>query len=270
MAEKSEHESSKTGQPVESPETEAHRSKDAEGDAWTDDKGKTHYGESSAVGTTGEGEPVDAAGKPYPSNPEQPQPYSESDDFVPDPTAMSGTLETSGTGGGIHESLKGTTGAFTDLPNTVEVHGLPLHRNEVVSGDGTGQPEPHRGADANVATTDDVATDEQKHEEEAGKLPASDAGGVDGGVTHVAPSEPKSYSESTIAGAADPNARRGESISEGPNTTATREDGEKSESEAEEGEEKESEGASSTTAKKTAAKKTTARKTTASKSSTDK
>lgn len=40
--------------------------------------------------------------------------YQESPDHVPDPTAMSGTLETSGTGGGTNEWLSGTTRIFGD------------------------------------------------------------------------------------------------------------------------------------------------------------
>lgn len=41
--------------------------------------------------------------------------YRESEDHVPDPTAMTGTLETSGTGGGRHTSLTGVTRIFGDV-----------------------------------------------------------------------------------------------------------------------------------------------------------
>jgi len=267
MAEKSEYEASKTGQDTESPETQAHESKDAErgADAVSAADQERQPESQGAVAAEADRDPsVDAAGNPYPTNPEQPRPYSESDDFVADPTAMTGTLETSGTGGGVHESVKGTTEVFSGLPTTLEVHGLALHRNEIISGDATGQPEPHRGADANVATTEDKATDEQREEAEKNR-PAADADGVSAGAAGVAQPQSTSYSENVIAGAADPNQRTGES--EGSATTA-RKAGETPESEATEGEQSEGEG--STTAKKTAAKKTTARKTTASKSATDK
>ncbi len=272
MAEKSEHETSKSGQDVETPETEAHKSKDAEkGAVRTDPQGEPKGDSDGGVAREGDerggddqSEPVDAAGNAYPTNPEQPKPYSESDDFVPDPTAMSGTLETSGTGGGVHDTIRGTSDVFTDLPPVIESHGLPLYRSDVVSGDGTGQPEPHGGADANVATTKDKATDEQR--EEAKNRPASDADGVSAGTVGVAQPEATSYSENVIAGAADPNQRQS-GDSEGAATTA-RKTGETPESESKEGEEKESEDKDS--AKKTTARKTTARKTTASKSATDK
>lgn len=39
-------------------------------------------------------------------------PYSESDDFVPDPTAAFGTLDTSGTAGGDNESVDSITPVF--------------------------------------------------------------------------------------------------------------------------------------------------------------
>lgn len=38
--------------------------------------------------------------------------YVESSAHVPDPTAMTGTLETTGTGGGLNERISGTTGLF--------------------------------------------------------------------------------------------------------------------------------------------------------------
>lgn len=82
MAEKSENEASKTGQDVETPETEQDVKRDRLGEP---------YGDSGT-----------ASG------------YRESEDHVPDPTAMTGTLETSGTGGGVHERLTGTTRIFGD------------------------------------------------------------------------------------------------------------------------------------------------------------
>jgi len=45
-------------------------------------------------------------------SPAAPIVYRESADHVPDPTAMSGTLETSGTGGGHNERITGMTGIF--------------------------------------------------------------------------------------------------------------------------------------------------------------
>lgn len=41
------------------------------------------------------------------------KPYSESDDHVPDPTAMSGTLETTGVGAGHHSRLEGVVEVFS-------------------------------------------------------------------------------------------------------------------------------------------------------------
>lgn len=41
--------------------------------------------------------------------------YIESSSHVPDPTAMSGTLETSGTGGGANERITGPTRIFGRL-----------------------------------------------------------------------------------------------------------------------------------------------------------
>lgn len=42
----------------------------------------------------------------------QPAPYQENPDFVPDPTLVSGTLDTSQTGGGHHDSLSGISRVF--------------------------------------------------------------------------------------------------------------------------------------------------------------
>lgn len=45
--------------------------------------------------------------------------YQESADHVPDPTAMSGTLETSGTGGGSNERVAGMTRIFGDVERAI-------------------------------------------------------------------------------------------------------------------------------------------------------
>lgn len=156
--------------------------------------------------------------------------YVENPDFVPDPTAMSGTLETSGTGGGANETTRGVTGVFEEA-------GLPSYRaTDVVDGDATGQPAPHAGADAQVAA----------------------------GPTAT------SYQESTIAGGAAPGMRDGEPQgafttartpaegSEDDQTSKeTEEDGKDSQEPAEDSA-KDSSAETKTPAKKTAAKKTTA------------
>lgn len=58
-------------------------------------------------------------------------PYSENPDHVPDPTSISGTLETTNTGGGRHESLTGVTRIFHHstavLHELVEEVGNALH-----------------------------------------------------------------------------------------------------------------------------------------------
>jgi hypothetical protein len=115
------------------------------------------------------------------------QPYRESEDHVPDPTSVSGTLETSDTGGGHHSSLRGVSRIFgsteeflarvesaaqdkvAELVNdikemvhreestaqtqqvsqqTTEQDGIPVHQGGIVQGDGTGHPEPNNGQDA--------------------------------------------------------------------------------------------------------------------------
>lgn len=49
--------------------------------------------------------------------------YQESGDHVPDPTALTGTLETSGTGGGVHERISGMTAIFGPVErDIVAVH----------------------------------------------------------------------------------------------------------------------------------------------------
>lgn len=70
-----------------------------------------------------------------------PQPYRESEDHVPDPTAFSGTLETSGTGGGRHARLEGVAEVFEGVTQqTVERDGLAVHEGAVVQDDTTGVP----------------------------------------------------------------------------------------------------------------------------------
>jgi hypothetical protein len=163
----------------------------------------------------------------------EPKGYYESLDHVPDPTAMTGTLETSGTGGGAHETLRGTTGVFDDLSPVVEQNGLPLYGADAVqalSGDSTGQPSPHGGADAQVS------------QKSAGP-------------------ESASYNENVIAGGGDPNLRQsGEpagafttavTVQEDPEGTGAQEEGD-------DGSKEQSEPETKAPAKKTAAKKTTA------------
>lgn len=177
MAEKSETEASTTGQDVETPETEAQ----------------------------------EAGG------------YRESEDHVPDPTALTGTLETSGTGGGVHERLTGTTRIFGDVEavvqrveslinertqslkdevrgmllqqeasaqaaqipqQTVEEHGLPTHQGNIIAGGddtGVGKDAPRS---ANVAGSPDDVSE---------------------GITRVQEPSEDSYSQTTIAGARNPD-----------------------------------------------------------------
>lgn len=68
-------------------------------EAQDDEHGQTHYGPHLPVGATG---------------------YRESADHVPDPTAMTGTLETTGTGGGHNERLTGTTRIFSAAETVVD------------------------------------------------------------------------------------------------------------------------------------------------------
>lgn len=55
-----------------------------------------------------------------PETASQPQPYRESDDHVPDPTAVSGTLDTSGTSGGQNDTLRSVTGIFGNSEDHAE------------------------------------------------------------------------------------------------------------------------------------------------------
>lgn len=156
--------------------------------------------------------------------------YRESADHIPDPTAMTGTLETSGTGGGHNERITGTTRIFgdveavigkveaivaehlhdvvdevrgvlkreeanavaTNLPQqTVEHGGVPEHGgNIVLPGDDTG-----------------AATDANRSANVAG-----DAGGVDAGTTRVADGGQGSYSQQTIAGASNPQEQNSKAV----------------------------------------------------------
>ena len=163
-----------------------------------------------------------------PENQAAPEPtqggYIESEDHVPDPTALTGTLETSGTGGGVHERLTGTTRIFGDVEDvaqrveslinertqslkeevrglllqqetsarmanipqqTVEEHGLPTHRGNVVA------PHDDSGVakDSNRAAYTGTSSDD-----------------VDGGIRRVEdPAQGDSYNQQTIAGAKNPN-----------------------------------------------------------------
>jgi hypothetical protein len=205
MAEKSENEASKTGQDVETPETGQDVKRDSLGEPYGDS-------ESGTVST------ADA-----PAGPDQTTgSYLESQDHVPDPTALTGTLETSGTGGGVHERLTGTTrifGAVEDVARrveslinertealkeevrglllqqeasakaaqipqqSVEEHGLPTHQGNIIA------PHNDTGAgqdaprSANVAGSPDDVSD---------------------GVTRVEEPAKDSYQQTTIAGAGDP------------------------------------------------------------------
>lgn len=94
-----------------------------------------------------------------------PQPYSESSDHVPDPTAVSGTLETSGTGGGWHSRLEGVAAIFTPAW-TVEKDGLAEHTGDLVQGDTTGIPAPAPGEiPVEVPTKETKETEETEETE---------------------------------------------------------------------------------------------------------
>lgn len=251
MTEKSEQQASETGQDREAPEGDqvpADAKRDSQGVPYgtgTPEGQETYVREGSTPqdvdgnapqpGDQDSENPLYAEGADdTPSAAEQQvnSPYSEGDHHVPDPTAMSGTLETSGTGGGANESLRGTTGVFEEA-------GLPSYRStDVVSGDATGQPEPHAGADAQTAGA-----------------------------------EPTSYQETTIAGAAPAGGRQGEA--EGPFTTARKPaEGSEDDSSSEESKEDEkgaqepSEGSEEQTKAETPAKQTAAAKKTAAKRTT--
>lgn len=83
----------------------------------------------------------DAPEEPQEAPQAAPQPYRESEDHVPDPTAFSGTLETSGTGGGRHARLEGVAEVFDGVTQqTVERDGLAEHQGAIVQDDTTGVP----------------------------------------------------------------------------------------------------------------------------------
>lgn len=165
--------------------------------------------------------------------------YRESADHIPDPTAMSGTLETSGTGGGHNERLTGTTRIFGDVEQAVskveavvqehlgqivdEVRGL-LKREEAnaqidalpqqtVENNGV----PEHGGNI-VAPNNDTGAGQ-----DAPRSPnvAGDAGGVDGGIERVQDGgQNDSYGQQTISGASNPQdeatkAKEGEERREG-------------------------------------------------------
>lgn len=143
---------------------------------------------------------ADLEGPQTPTVPAQAQqPYVESEDHRPDPTAMTGTLETSGTGGGRHAHLAGVSRIFNNVEAFVEqvenvartkadelvaeVRGIvtreeatsrtqpvtqqttqegsvPVHEGDVVQGDGTGVPAPADQTQAGTADTSAESTDQ--------------------------------------------------------------------------------------------------------------
>lgn len=64
-----------------------------------------------------------------------PAPYQENPDHVPDPTSVSGTLETTQTGGGRHERLTGVTRIFHHAEE-VATHWAAEIRNRVEAREG--------------------------------------------------------------------------------------------------------------------------------------
>lgn len=125
------------------------------------------------------------------------QPYVESEDHRPDITAMSGTLETSGTGGGRHAHLAGVSRIFGNVESfmgqvedaakravdglvgevrtivsreeaaskvqpvtqqTTQEGGTAVHEGDIVQGDGTGVPAPTTPAEQTQTVTPDTST----------------------------------------------------------------------------------------------------------------
>jgi hypothetical protein len=199
--------------------------------------------ESTPVGATSDGAPSGTYS------------YVESADHVPDPTAMTGTMETTGTGGGVNERVAGTTRIFGDVERVVakveaivqervggivdEVRGL-LKREEAhavtqnlpqQTVENNGVPE-HGG---NI-----VAPNNDTGAAQDAPLSANVAGSpddVDAGTTPVAESGANdSYGQQVIAGASNPQ----------DEATAAQEGEERRESDAKD----------EAPAKKTAAKKT--------------
>lgn len=139
------------------------------------------------VGTEGSENPLYAPGT-------EPQVYTggyvENPDFVPDPTAMSGTLETTGTGGGANETLRGTTGVFEEA-------GLSSYKAaDVVSGDATGVPDPVGAEESAEDPEDDGETEET---EGSSKEPQEPAEGVQEQFETKAPAKQTAAAKKTAA-----------------------------------------------------------------------
>lgn len=150
--------------------------------------------------------------------------YRESEEHIPDPTAMSGTLETSGTGGGHNERLTGTTRVFGDVEEitrrveslvadriqsiseevramllqheasaqavnipqqTVEEEGLPTHQGNIIS------PEDNSGA----------AKDADRSGNVGGSTGPGSPDDVSGEHSQVEPTQSEAYVQRVIAGA---------------------------------------------------------------------
>jgi hypothetical protein len=165
--------------------------------------------------------------------------YRESADHIPDPTAMTGTLETTGTGGGVHERISGTTRIFGDVEQAIgkveavvaehlhdivdEVRGV-LKREEA-NAQATALPQqtvenngvPEHGGNI-VGPSNDTGAGQ-----DAPRSPnvAGDADGVNAGTEPVAENGAQdSYGQQTIAGASNPQdeadkAKAGEQRREG-------------------------------------------------------
>jgi hypothetical protein len=151
--------------------------------------------------------------------------YVERDDHVPDPTALTGTLETSGTGGGVHERLTGTTRIFGNVEDlaqrveslinertqnlkdevrglllqqensavaaqipqqSVEEHGLPTHQGNIIA------PNNDTGAAQDAPRSANVGIAGSADDVSAGAEPVAD------------PAEGDSYSQQNISGARNP------------------------------------------------------------------
>jgi len=148
--------------------------------------------------------------------------YIESTDHIPDPTAMSGTMETSGTGGGVNERISGTTRIFGDVERAIgkveavvhehlgqivdEVRGV-LKREEAHA---VAQNVPQQTVENNgvpehggniVAPQDDTGA-----AQDAPRSPnvAGDASGVDAGTEQVPEGGQESYGQQVISGASNP------------------------------------------------------------------
>lgn len=205
MAEQSEHQASQSGQPVEAPEN-----------VKRDRLGEPYASSQDGVVSYATGSDQNAG--PGEAN----TGYQENPDHIPDPTAMGGTLETSGTGGGVNERLSGTTRIFGDVERAVakveavvqehladivdEVRGV-LKREEAGAQtqalpqqtvENGGIPE-HGGNIVGPANDTGAAQDAPRSPNVAG-----DAGGVDAGTEQVSDGTSESYGQQTIAGASNP------------------------------------------------------------------